>query len=208
MSWKKLKSRYSIYFRAMDRIREIISETIDVKQRLLNDAATLTQIERAAQLITSMYRKGGKLYLCGNGGSAADAQHIAAELTGRFYKNRPALNAEAMHTNGSYLTAVANDYSFDEIYSRMVEGCMQKADILVGLSTSGNSPNVVKAFEAANQKGITTIGLTGNGGGKMKQLTDMLIDVPSRCTPRIQEAHILIGHIICEIVENEVFGDK
>lgn len=191
----------------MKRIDKIIEESIDVKQRLLSDPQLLAQIDSAVVAIVEMYRNGGKLYLCGNGGSAADAQHIAAELTGRFYKNRKALSAEAMHANGSYITAVANDYSFDDIYSRMVEGFCTSNDVLIGLSTSGNSPNIVAAFRAAQQKGMLTIALTGEKGGELKAFSDILINVPSTCTPRIQEVHILIGHIICELVEDELFRD-
>jgi D-sedoheptulose 7-phosphate isomerase len=144
--------------------------------------------------------------LCGNGGSAADAHHLSAEFSGRFYKNRAALPAEALHTNSSYLTAVANDFGYDHVYARLVEGIGMKGDILIGLSTSGNSTNVVAAFEVARQKGIITIGFTGQGGGQMKSLSDYLINVPSADTPRIQESHILIGHIICELVEEQFFS--
>jgi D-sedoheptulose 7-phosphate isomerase len=142
---------------------------------------------------------------CGNGGSAADAQHLAAELSGRFYKDRKALPSDALHCNTSYLTAVANDYSYDVIYSRLVDGTMNSGDVLIGLSTSGNSKNIINAFEKAKEKGIITIGLTGESGGKMEILSDYLINVPSTDTPRIQEAHIMIGHIICELVESKLF---
>lgn len=190
----------------MKRIKEIIIESISVKEKLLLDNALLAKIGDAVGSIVAMYRDGGKLYLCGNGGSAADAQHIAAELAGRFYKNRKALSAEAMHTNTSYITAVANDYSFNDIYSRMVYGCLNSNDILMGLSTSGNSPNIVSAFQVAREKGIKTIGLTGETGGELRKVADILINAPSTCTPRIQETHILIGHIICELVEYELFA--
>ncbi len=135
----------------------------------------------------------------------ADAQHLAAELSGRFYKDRKALPSDALHCNTSYLTAVANDYSYDVVYSRLVDGNMNSGDILIGLSTSGNSKNIINAFETAKEKGIITIGLTGESGGKMEILSDYLINVPSTDTPRIQEAHIMIGHIICELVESKLF---
>ena len=145
------------------------------------------------------------MHLCGNGGSAADAQHIAAELSGRFYYDRPPLNAEALHVNTSYLTAVANDYSYNLVYSRMIQAAAKKNDILIGISTSGNSENILNAFATAREIGVTTIALTGESGGKMGQSCDILINVPSRCTPRIQESHIMIGHIICEIIETTLF---
>ena len=143
---------------------------------------------------------------CGNGGSAADAQHLAAEFSGRFYINRKALPAEALHCNTSYLTAVANDYSYDVIYARLIEGIANEGDVVVGLSTSGNSPNILKAFEAAKQKNVITIGFTGASGGKMKDISDHLFNVPSTDTPRIQESHIMVGHIICELVEEKLFA--
>ena len=145
------------------------------------------------------------MLLCGNGGSAADAQHLAAEFSGRFYYDRQPLPAEALHVNTSFLTAVANDYSFEDVYARMVRATGKPGDILIGLSTSGNSPNVVRAFEEARAIGMTTIGFTGETGGKLSPLCDFLINVPSQDTPRIQEAHITIGHIICEIVESTLF---
>src|SRR4030095_12963592 len=146
-------------------------------------------------------KNGNRIYFCGNGGSAADAQHLAAEFSGRFYKDREALPAEALHCNPSYLTAVANDDSFDVVYARLIKGIGQKGDVLVGLSTSGNSANIVKAFEVARDKEIVTIGFTGEGGGKMKAISDHLLDIPSKDTPRIQESHIMLGHIICQLVE-------
>ena len=157
-------------------------------------------------MITNSFRSGFKVQFCGNGGSAADAQHLAAEFSGRFYKNRKALPSDALHCNSSYLTAVANDYSYDVIYARLVEGIGVKGDVLIGLSTSGNSKNIVQAFETAKEKRIITIGFTGAGGGKMKEVSDYLFDVPSNDTPRIQESHILLGHIICQLVEEKVFG--
>lgn len=189
------------------RIKEIISASIAVKQQVLADEALLQQICDAVQAVTDAFRNGNKVLFCGNGGSAADAQHLAAEFSGRFYKDRKALPAEALHCNTSYLTAVANDYSYDLIYSRIVEGTGLPGDVLVGLSTSGNSGNIVNAFEAAKAKQMVTIGFTGATGGKMKDLSDYLFNVPSTDTPRIQESHIMIGHIICELVEKKLFPE-
>ncbi len=189
----------------LDKINHIISESIQVKQSLLSNAALLEQIAGVVDAVTTAFRNGHKVQFCGNGGSAADAQHLAAEFSGRFYKNRTALPSDALHCNSSYLTAVANDYGYDEVYSRLVEGTMQSGDILIGLSTSGNSPNIVKAFETARAKNIITVGFTGNGGGKLEELSQFLLDIPSKNTPRIQESHIMIGHIICELVEANLF---
>ena len=154
----------------------------------------------------SLFQKGNSVYFAGNGGSAADAQHLAAEFSGRFYKDHKALPSEALHCNTSYLTAVANDYSYDVIYSRLLEGLAKPGDVLIGISTSGNSGNIVKAFEKCKELNVSTIGFTGSNGGKMKELSDLLLNVPSNDTPRIQESHILIGHIICELVEKNLFG--
>ncbi|HOH84860.1 MAG TPA: SIS domain-containing protein, partial [Bacteroidales bacterium] len=151
-------------------------------------------------------KAGGCIYFCGNGGSAADAQHIAAELSGRFMLDRDPLDAEALHVNSSYLTSVANDYSFSEVYARLLRAKGRPGDMLIAISTSGNSPNIVRAVEAAKEAGLITAGLTGASGGQMKNLVDILINVPSDETPRIQEAHILIGHIFCQQVEEEMFG--
>jgi D-sedoheptulose 7-phosphate isomerase len=186
-------------------IRQSIENSVSVKNKILNDPALIAVIERSADEIISSIKNGGKVLFCGNGGSAADAQHLAAELSGRFYYDRDPLPAEALHVNTSFLTAVANDYSYDEVYARMLKGCGKKGDVLVGLSTSGNSKNIIKAFEIALLKGIITIGITGATGGNMKRLCNYLINVPSEDTPRIQEAHIMIGHIICEIVESKLF---
>jgi D-sedoheptulose 7-phosphate isomerase len=187
------------------KIQNIISESLAVKKEVLNDAQLLGLVGDLVNLITDRFRQGKHLYFCGNGGSAADAQHLAAEFSGRFYINRDALPSEALHCNTSYLTAVANDFSYDLIYSRLIKGIGKPDDILIGLSTSGNSANIVKAFETAREKGITTIGMTGEGGGKMAPLSDYLICIPSKNTPRIQEAHMLLGHIICQLVEEQYF---
>lgn len=188
-----------------EKIKSIISASILVKQQLLDDAVMQKTTETVIKVIADAFANGNKVLFCGNGGSAADAQHLAAEFSGRFYKNRKALPAEALHCNTSYLTAVANDYSYDVIYSRLVEGIGVSGDVLIGLTTSGNSPNIVNAFETAREKNIVTIGFTGEGGGKLKALSDYLFNVPSTDTPRIQESHIMIGHIICELVEAKLF---
>ena len=190
-----------------DKIKNIIRTSIETKQQILDDDAFIKKIENAVDVIVHAFQKGNKVLFCGNGGSAADAQHLAAEFSGRFYKNRRALPSEALHCNTSYLTAVANDYSYDVIYARLIEGLGNEGDVLVGLSTSGNSPNILKAFEAAKEKKVTTIAFTGASGGKMKDISDHLFNVPSTDTPRIQESHILIGHIICELVEEKLFRD-
>jgi D-sedoheptulose 7-phosphate isomerase len=188
-------------------ITEIIKASIQVKQQLLDDEALVNQIQVVTDVITKAFQSGNAVYFAGNGGSAADAQHLAAEFSGRFYKDRKALPSDALHCNTSYLTAVANDYSYDVVYARLLEGLAKPGDVLVGISTSGNSGNIVKAFEMAKTIGVTTVGFTGQKGGKMKDLGDYLINVPSNTTPRIQEAHILVGHIICELVEINIFGN-
>lgn len=189
----------------MDKIRDIIKSSIDTKQKLLQDEVLLKTITITIDVIVNAFRDGKRVYFCGNGGSAADAQHLAAEFSGRFYKDRKALPAEALHCNTSYLTAVANDYSFDDIYSRLIDGIGEKGDVLVGLSTSGNSVNILKAFETARKKGMITVGFTGESGGKIKALCDHLINISSADTPRIQESHIMVGHIICQLVEEKYF---
>lgn len=188
------------------KIASIIGASIDVKQQILADTSFLQTIEQVIEVVTNAFQNGKKVLFCGNGGSAADAQHLAAEFSGRFYKDRKALPSEALHCNSSYLTAVANDYSYDVIYSRLVEGICEEGDVLVGLSTSGNSKNILNAFEAAKAKKVITIGFTGATGGKMKDAGDYLLNVPSADTPRIQESHIMVGHIICELVEAKIFG--
>ena len=165
-------------------------------------------LEKVIMEMAVCLRAGGRLLFCGNGGSAADAQHIAAELSGRFYKDRPPLDAEALHVNPSYLTAVANDYGYEKIFSRAVEAKGRAGDFLIGISTSGNSPNVLAAIHKANEIGMHTFGLTGEGGGKMSGLCEYLIAVPSKDTPRIQEAHILVGHILCQQLEYLMFPDE
>lgn len=187
-------------------IQTIIEGSIQVKQALLKDEQLMIEIEKTVNAITFAFKNGNAVYFAGNGGSAADAQHLAAEFSGRFYKDRKALPSDALHCNSSYLTAVANDYSYDVIYARLLEGLAKPGDVLVGISTSGNSGNIVKAFEMAKSIGVVTVGFTGAKGGKMKPLSDFLINIPSTTTPRIQESHILVGHIICELVEENIFG--
>jgi D-sedoheptulose 7-phosphate isomerase len=190
----------------MEKIKNIIQASIDVKQQVLQNEELLQTVATVATVIVESLQKGNRIYFCGNGGSAADAQHLAAEFSGRFYTDRKALPAEALHCNTSYLTAVANDYSYDVVYARLIDGIGTKGDVLVGLSTSGNSGNIVKAFETAREKGIRTVGFTGATGGVMKEISDYLINVPSTDTPRIQESHILLGHIICQLVEENYFA--
>lgn len=189
-------------------IKDIISASIKVKQVLLTDEKVINIATECVAVIVNAFNAGNKVLFCGNGGSAADAQHLAAEFSGRFYIDRDALPAEALHCNTSYLTAIGNDYSYDVIFSRLIKGIGKKGDVLIGLSTSGNSSNIIKAFEIAKQKEMITIGFTGQTGGKMKENTDYLLNVPSTDTPRIQESHILIGHIICQLVEEQLFGNK
>jgi D-sedoheptulose 7-phosphate isomerase len=190
----------------MERIREFIRASIEVKKMVLEDDLLLATVGNVVDVITASLKREGRIYFCGNGGSAADAQHLASEFSGRFYKDRLALPAEALHCNTSYLTAVANDYSFDVVYSRLIDGIGRKGDVLVGLSTSGNSANIVRAFESAKTIGMTTVGFTGITGGALKAVSDYLLNIPSADTPRIQESHILVGHIICQLVEEKYFA--
>jgi D-sedoheptulose 7-phosphate isomerase len=189
----------------MKKIKDIIRNSIDVKELIHSDDYLIETIDIVSYLITNCFRNDGKVLLCGNGGSAADAQHIAAELSGRFYFDRAPLYAEALHVNSSYITAVANDYSYDEVYARLINAMGRKYDILIGLSTSGNSKNILRAFEEAKKIGMITIAFTGESGGEIKDMCDYIINVPSNDTPRIQESHIMIGHIICELVEERIF---
>lgn len=186
-------------------IKNIISASIAVKQRLLEDDSMIESLEALSLLIAEAFKKGRKVLFCGNGGSAADAQHLAAEFSGRFYHDRNPLPSEALHCNTSYLTAVANDYGYDFVFSRLLKGMGKAGDILVGLSTSGNSKNIIKAYEQAKVMGITVISFTGETGGRMKDFSDYLINVPSTDTPRIQECHIMLGHILCQMVEEQLF---
>lgn len=186
-------------------ITEAIKASLDLKTALLNNEVLLSSIDRTIEMIIDAYQRGHKVLLCGNGGSAADAQHIAAELTGRFYVDRPPLNAEALHTDTSYLTAVSNDMGYEHVYSRMIAAKGVSDDILIAISTSGNSPNIIAAAQQAHSQGLKVIALTGLTGGSLSTHADIHIGIPSTDTPRIQECHILIGHIICEQVEKILF---
>ena len=188
-----------------DKIKSIITSSINTKQLLLNDPVLMGTIEQVTTVVAAAFRAGNKVLFCGNGGSAADAQHLAAEFSGRFYTDRDPLPSEALHCNSSYMTAVANDYGYDVVYSRIVKGMGKPGDVLIGLSTSGNSVNIMKAMKQAAEIGMINVVLTGESGGKLRNMCDYLINVPSSDTPRIQESHIMIGHIICELVETELF---
>jgi len=188
-------------------IKKAIKDSVETKSKILENEAILSVIKNISDEIVKAFKQNKKVLFCGNGGSAADAQHLSAEFSGRFYFDRAPLFSEALHTNTSFLTAVANDYSYDEVYLRMVQAMGREGDVLVGISTSGNSKNIIKAIEKANSLGMVTTGFTGESGGKMKDICKYLVAVPSVDTPRIQESHILIGHIICEIVEKEIFGN-
>ncbi|GIV29568.1 MAG: phosphoheptose isomerase [Bacteroidia bacterium] len=179
--------------------------SVHTKENILQDEILIQKIELLTQKIIECYKNKGKVLWCGNGGSAADAQHLAAELSGRYYYDRPPLYSEALHVNTSYITAVANDYSYDEIFSRLVKAMVHPGDILIGLSTSGNSKNVINALMEANRLGAYTVGFTGESGGKMKDHVQLLINVPSKDTPRIQESHMMIGHTVCQLVEEHLF---
>ncbi len=186
-------------------IKNKIQESIAVKEKILASSELIERISEVSKVIVRALKDDKKILFCGNGGSAADAQHLAAELSGRFYYDRDPLFAEALHVNSSYLTAVANDYSYDEVYARLIKGKGRNGDVLIGISTSGNSKNIIKAFDVAKASGLITIALTGESGGLMKEYADYTLNVPSNDTPRIQESHILIGHIVCEIVESSIF---
>jgi D-sedoheptulose 7-phosphate isomerase len=189
-------------------LNRALNDGIEVKTSIINDDRLAGLILKAADTITGAFKNQGKVLFCGNGGSAADAQHLAAEFSGRFYFDRDPLFAEALHVNTSYLTAVANDYSYDDVYCRLVRAKGRPGDVLVALSTSGNSKNIIRALETARDIGMSIVGFTGVTGGEMRDRCNILLNVPSGDTPRIQEAHIMIGHIICEIVEKELFGER
>lgn len=189
----------------LDALLSNLNSSISIKQKMGEDKELQGQILGAAEAILKALREDGKLLLCGNGGSAADAQHLAAEFTGRYYKDRPPMFAEALSVNSSYTTAVSNDYEFDEIYARLLRAMGKSGDVLLALSTSGNSKNVVRAAETAKSLGMTVIGMTGADGGVLKDLCDCTIQIPSRDTPRIQECHMLVGHSICEWIEASIY---
>ena len=188
-----------------NRILASVKDAKDNYNKLLLDNLILDSIELIVKKSIEAFKDGKKMLLCGNGGSASDAQHIAAELSGRFMKDRKPLHAEALHVNTSYLTAVSNDYGFDKTYERMVDATGKEGDILIGISTSGNSCNVLNAVNKGRERGMFTIGFLGNDGGKMNNCFDVVIKVPHNNVSRIQEAHILIGHIICQLIEEEMF---
>ena len=188
-------------------IKETIQDSIDVKRKILQDEEMIRQIQQAASICIDTLKAGGKILLCGNGGSAADAQHIAAELSGRFIKDRKPLFAEALHVNTSFMTAVANDYGYDAVFERMVEASGRKGDILIALSTSGNSPSILRAADKARDVGMKAIGMTGATGGSLAGRCEICLKVPSGITARIQESHILIGHILCGQIEEALFPE-
>jgi len=189
----------------IENIKQTIQQSIDVKEQMMHDEALLETIQSVCQEAIKGYQNGKKILIAGNGGSAADAQHIAAELVARFYFDRPALAAIALTTDSSILTAIGNDYGFESLFSRQIQAHAQEGDIFIALSTSGNSPNIVRAIESAKERGVIVVGLTGGKESKMDGLCDYLIKVPSTDTPRIQEAHIMVGHIFCQIVEEKMF---
>ncbi len=188
-------------------IKNQIEASAQTKLDILKDDILLTQIEAVAKKCVDVYKNSKKTLLAGNGGSAADAQHIAAELVGRYGFDRPSIPSLALTTDTSNLTAIGNDYGYDKVFSRQVEGMAQEGDLFIGISTSGNSLNVINAFNSAKEKGVTTVALVGRDGGEMAKVADFALIVPSNATPRIQESHILIGHILCDIIEKELFGD-
>lgn len=183
-----------------------VKKSIDVKQQLLKNSALMSLIEEVSKKATEVYKNGNKTLIAGNGGSASDAQHIAGEFVSKFYFDRPGIPSIALTTDTSIITAIGNDYGYENLFSRQVQANGAKGDMFIGISTSGNSTNVLEALKVCKEKGIITVGLTGQTGGKMNELCDYCIKVPSKETPRIQESHILIGHIICAVVEEELFG--
>ncbi len=190
----------------MKDVKKIVSQLVSLTEKILVDEALLNTISLIANKMIQAYKSGNKILFCGNGGSAAEAQHLAAELSGKFYLDRPAIPAEACHVNSSFMSAVSNDYDFTTTYSRYIQGFGKTGDILIGLSTSGNSENITEAFQTAKKNNILTVALTGASGGELKEFADFLIKIPSVDVPRIQEAHLLVGHILCEIVEDGLFA--
>jgi D-sedoheptulose 7-phosphate isomerase len=188
-------------------IKDQIKKSYETKQAVYQNENLINKIEQVSKLCVELYRGKNKTILAGNGGSAADAQHIAAELVGRYGFDRPSIPSLALTTDTSCLTAIGNDYGYEKIFSRQLEGMGQSGDIFIGISTSGNSKNIINAFISAKEKGITTVALVGRDGGEMAKMADIALVVPSDSTPRVQESHILIGHIICDIIEKEIFGD-
>ena len=189
------------------RIEKCMKSAVENYTSIFQNDNMKANIQQVVTESVTAFQSDKKILFCGNGGSASDAQHIAAELSGRFYSDRPPLYAEALHVNSSFMTAVANDYGYEATYARMVEAAGKKGDVLVGISTSGNSPNVVRAIQKAKELGMITVGFTGKNGGAMRDICDIMVCAPSDDTPRIQEAHILVGHIICQLIEQEMFPD-
>jgi D-sedoheptulose 7-phosphate isomerase len=187
-------------------IIERIKQAIELKSRIISDSELIERIREASTLIIDAYHSENKTLFCGNGGSAADAQHLAAELSGKFYLDRAPIHADVCHGNSSFMTAVSNDYGYEMVFARHIQAVGKRGDVLVCISTSGNSANVINAMREARRIGLSCIALTGESGGLIAEMADVLINVPSTDTPRIQETHILIGHIICELVETELFG--
>jgi D-sedoheptulose 7-phosphate isomerase len=188
-------------------IRSRFNESKEINRLILENDDTINRIQKFAELVIRSYQNGGKLFIAGNGGSAADSQHITAELVSRFYKERKALPAESLNVNTSNLTAIANDYDFSAVFSRQLEANAKEGDVFLGISTSGNSKNILNALRISKKLKIYTLGLTGKNGGEMANLCDNIIMIPSCNTPRIQEYHITIGHIICELIESSLFPD-
>jgi len=191
----------------LNHIKKEISTSRDTKNKLLEDVAFLTQLEIVSKACVDVYKAKKKTILAGNGGSAADAQHIAAELVGRYGFDRPSIPSLALTTDTSNLTAIGNDYGYDAVFSRQLEGMGQEGDLFIGISSSGNSQNVINAFKSAKSMGVKTVALVGRDGGEMAKLADHVLLIPSNVTARIQECHILVGHIICDIIEKELFGE-
>jgi len=191
----------------IDYIKSEVAASAETKQKILADEAFLAKIAAVLKASVAVYKNNKKILIAGNGGSAADAQHFAAELVGRYGFDRPSLPALALTTDTSNLTAIGNDYGYDYVFSRQLEGMGQEGDLFIGISTSGNSQNILNAFASAKTKGITTVALTGRDGGKMAEVADYTLIVPSNDTPRIQESHLLIEHMICDAIEKEIFGD-
>lgn len=189
-------------------IKHQIEDSLLAKKTILGDDTLLSVIEKVVRVIIECYQHNGKVLVAGNGGSAADAQHIAGELVSRFYFDRPGLSCLALTTDTSILTAIGNDYGYDKVFRRQIEANGQKGDVFIGISTSGNSENIVEALKACREREIITVGLTGEKDGKMGEFCDFLIRVPSSVTPRIQESHMMIYHIICAAIEEEIFGDS
>ena len=187
-------------------IKDRLKETIEIKQNILNDDGLRKDILSAAERMISVLKAGGKIVLCGNGGSASDAMHFAGELVGRFQKERASLPALVLNSDPVAMSSIANDFDYDEVFSRQIDAFVHKEDMLVGISTSGNSENVLRAVKAAGEKGAVTIGLLGNSGGRIGKETDLSVIVPSDIAARVQESHIVILHIFCELIEDALFG--